>query len=158
MTIGAILRLAYYFFKRLIVRALVRSDGVARFQANYGVERLLPLSPTHRASLAKFSGCLACGLCDATFTEYERASRADFRGPSDLPLSYSRSLPEYDALDPYLAQIRRGDLAALEAVCPAGIPFRALVASVQEHASSMPRGERPAPALPRPKSGRFDPG
>ena len=108
MTLSAIVQLGYYFFKRLVVRAFKRRDGLAQFRINYAGDRLLPVRTDQRAVVPKLGGCIACGMCDAVFGEYDRAARTVFHGPSDLPLSYSRSLPDYDALDSYLVQIKKG--------------------------------------------------
>jgi succinate dehydrogenase/fumarate reductase-like Fe-S protein len=127
MTFGSLVRLGYYFFRQLLLRAVGRSRGLAHFADAYCHEdRLLPMSADDRRALASFSSCIACGMCDAQFTAYARVNRAQFRGPSDLPLAYTRSLPDLDALHAYLENLAEGDLIRLEQVCPTGVPFRQL--------------------------------
>lgn len=124
MRVGSFLRLGMYFGARLIVRAFRPDDGLARFASNYfGGDGLLPVP--ERDAPADFSGCIACGMCDAAFV-YDGVAREHFDGPSDLPLSYSRSLPDYDALERYLAELDKGDVGALERVCPSRVPLRRL--------------------------------
>jgi len=155
MTVGSFLRLGYYFVKRLLLRLFRRKTGLEQFHENYAEDRLLPLAPSDREALASFSGCMACGMCDAQFSAYGRAARREFHGPSDLPLSYSRSLPDYDALAGYLASLRRGDLELLERVCPARVPFVRLATFVEKVATALQNEPLP-PETGRRK--RHDPG
>ncbi|MBK8171034.1 MAG: hypothetical protein IPK60_11920 [Sandaracinaceae bacterium] len=148
MTLASFLRLGFYFVRQLVMRLFGRSAGLKKFQANYANDRLLPLSPSERAALPDFSRCIACGMCDAAFTGYARVNRAEFRGPSDLPLSYSRNLPDFDSLTRYVSNLKEGDLDVLEQVCPARIPFKRLVVFVETHAAALgaPPGEHLAVA------------
>ena len=139
MTLGSLVRLGFYFFRQLLRRVTARESGLARFEANYDADRLRPLTPDEREALPSFSGCIACGMCDAVFDAYDRTPRSQFRGPSDLPLAYTRNLPDYDALPPFIAHLRQGDLEHLERVCPARIPFRRLAVFVERRADALTR-------------------
>jgi hypothetical protein len=139
MTLGSLVRLGFYFFRQLLRRVTARESGLARFEANNNADRLRPLTPDEREALPSFSGCIACGMCDAVFDAYDRTPRSQFRGPSDLPLAYTRNLPDYDALPPFIAHLRQGDLEHLERVCPARIPFRRLAVFVERRADALPR-------------------
>lgn len=156
MTPGSIVRLGWYFVKRLVVRLFGRAEGLPRFRASYFVEdRLLPLDVAEREVLAGASRCIACGACDAAFDAYDRVARTELRGPSDLPLACSRSLPDYDTLGKLVAHLRKGDLAALERVCPVSVPFRKLADVVERRALALAPEE---PVAPPPERPRHDPG
>jgi succinate dehydrogenase/fumarate reductase-like Fe-S protein len=146
VTLGSLLRLGWHFWKRLVGRLFDRRPGLARFEENYAADRLQALTAEESDALASFSRCTACGMCDATFTAYDRASRTEFRGPSDLPLAYTRNLPDLDAARAFVSHLEKGDLEALEQVCPARVPFRRLVRFVREKsvvaADAMPAAER----------------
>ncbi len=136
MSLGSFLRLGLLFLKRLFVRLVLRPSGLRRFEENYFREdRLLPVAEVPRARFAAFSACIACGMCDAVFDA--EVDRTVFPGPSYLPLSFSRNLPDYDALGPYLTELRKGDLVALERVCPTRVPFRQLADFVEAHAAGI---------------------
>lgn len=155
VTLGSFVRLGYYFVKRLLLRLFRRKTGLQQFHENYAEDRLLPLSPSDRGVFAAFSGCIACGMCDAQFSAYGRTARREFHGPSDLPLAYSRSLPDYDGLVTYVSSLRRGDLELLERVCPARIPFGRLATFVEGVAGALANEPMP-PEVPSRK--RHDPG
>jgi succinate dehydrogenase/fumarate reductase-like Fe-S protein len=143
---GSFFRLGWYFFKRLSLRMLRPEHGLARFQANYWQgEHLLPVSEEERQALGALSRCIACGMCDLYFTAWDGVSESRFSGPSALPLSYTRSLPDYDAMDGYLQQLRRGDLQRLEQVCPVDVPFRALADFAESRGRQARRADDPAP-------------
>lgn len=156
MTVGSFVRFGWYFARQILLRMLGRRRGLAAFREAYGGDRLLPLGADDRRALPSFSGCIACGMCDATFDAYPRVARAELRGPSDLPLAYSRNLPDYDALPAFLDQLDKGDLERLERVCPGHVPFRALSEFARSQADQLAtlRPKLPAPA-PRAK---HDPG
>lgn len=146
MTLGSFFRFGYYFVRQLVLRAVGRAPGLRVFEENYANDRLLPMSTDEREILPSFSRCIACGMCDAAFTGYARVTRSEFRGPSDLPLSYSRNPPDFDGLRKYVRNLKEGDLEALERVCPAKVPFRRLVVFVESQAQRL--GTRELPALP----------
>jgi len=137
VTFGSLARLGYFFFRQLLRRVTARKTGLEQFEENYGADRLLPMSSEDREQLPSFSGCIACGMCDAVFDSYDRTARSEFRGPSDLPLAYTRNLPDFDALPTFVAHLRKGDLEELERVCPARIPFRRLALFVERRATAL---------------------
>lgn len=148
MTLGSFLRFGYYFVRQLFLRAIGRAPGLKAFQENYANDRLLPFSMDEREILPSFSRCVACGMCDAAFSGYARVSRSEFRGPSDLPLSYSRNPPDFDGLRKYVRNLKEGDLEALERVCPAKVPFRRLVVFVESQAEKLGARELPESVAP----------
>ena len=157
MSPGSLARLGYYFFARLIRRLFVRERGREKFLAAYAADRLAPLSSDEREALSSFSRCIACGACDVAFDKYAEVPRADLRGPSELPLALSRSLPDHDALLPWLAALSRGDVAALSRACPVDVPFERLTAIARARALSLGARER-APTEASIQRRRHDPG
>lgn len=156
-------RLGWYFARRLLARLLLPQRGLLRFEASYGREGLFALDRSEKDAVAAMSGCIACGVCDAHFTAYPQIARTALRGPSDLVLSQSRSLPDWDALVTPLAQLERGDLAAIERLCPVQIPLARIAEVAKKRAAALSiaperdaRG-RSIPALPRGAS-KHDPG
>lgn len=141
MTFGSFVRLGYYIVRQLVLRAVRRARGLSAFAADYCREdRLLPVAAEDRTAIAALSRCIACGMCDARFAAYGAADRSNFRGPSELPLSHTKSLPDYDALHAYLADLKKGDLARLERVCPTGVPFRSLLSFAERRAAELSGG------------------
>lgn len=106
--------------------------------------------------MAALSRCIACGVCDAHFEAYDAIARTVLRAPSDLVLAHSRASPDWNALLAPVAQLERGDLARLEALCPARIPFAALARLVRARAAAVEPVEGSLPAGPR--TPRHDPG
>ena len=138
MTPGSFVRLGWYFVRQLLARLARPANGLARFEQAYCREdRLLPVSAEDREALLALSGCIACGMCDARFSAWSDVDRGALRGPSDLPLSYTRSLPDYDALARYLSELRKGDLERLERVCPVRVPFRRLADFAERRAAAL---------------------
>lgn len=156
----SLVRLGWYFAKRLLARAFLPRRGLLRFRESYEAEGLFSLEREERAAVAAMSRCLACGVCDAHFGSYRDVARGALRGPSDLVLAQSRSLPDWDALAVPLAQLERGALERIERLCPARIPLRevARVASRRASALRVLREHEAGPArLPRGES-KHDPG
>lgn len=149
--------LGWYFAKRLLVRAFLPRRGLARFLGAYGPEGLFPLERQEKDVVASLSRCIACGACDVRFDAYGRVARDTLRAPSDLVLAASRSLPEWAALAAPIAELERGDLVALEAVCPARIPFRDVVRVARARAASQRELRAGIPALPK-STTQHDPG
>lgn len=147
--------LGWLFAKRLIGRAFLPRRGLARFLESYGPEGLFPLEPEEKDVVASLSRCTACGACDARFDAYDRIARTTLRSPSELVLAASRSLPDWDALAAPIAELEKGDLAALEAVCPARVPFARVARVAKERA--LRQGTRAPRELPR-GSSHHDPG
>ena len=152
----SLVRLGWHFVARLVTRALTPRRGLLRFEQSYGTERLFALEREEQEVVASLSRCIACGICDAHFGDYDRVARTAMRAPSDVVLSHSRSLPDWDALALPLAQLERGDLARIERLCPAQIPLARVVEVARRRAEAL-RDARDAnvAALPR---GRHDPG
>jgi len=149
--------LGWYFAKRILVRTFLPRRGLTRFLGAYGPEGLYPLEAEEKAVVASLSRCIACAACDARFDAYDRVARNTLRAPSDLVLAASRSLPEWDALAAPIAELERGDLDALEAVCPARIPFRDLVRVAKKRAASQQEARARLPVLPK-STIKHDPG
>jgi hypothetical protein len=146
----SLVRLGWYFVRRLLARALWRQRGLLRFRRSYEREGLFSLDREEQEAIACMSRCIACGVCDAHFGAYESISRTALRGPSDLVLSQSRSLPDWAALAVPLAQLERGDLDTIERLCPARIPLARVARVAKKRALALAaQGERDAPALPR---------
>jgi succinate dehydrogenase/fumarate reductase-like Fe-S protein len=161
VTLGSLVQLGYFFFRQLVRRLTARKSGLAQFEENYAADRLLAMTSEDREQLPSFSGCIACGMCDAIFDAYDRTARCDFRGPSDLPIAYTRNLPDYDALPSYVSNLRKGDLEALERVCPSRIPFRRLALFVERRALDLGAGPAPSTANivdAKRARGKHDPG
>lgn len=137
MAPGSFVRLGFYFLRQLILRLFRRGGGLARFEANYASDRLLPVPQEDRAMLDTFGGCIACGMCDVFFPAYGATPRGDLRAASDLPISYSRSLPDYDALGRALGRLKQADLERLERICPTSVPFRRLAAFVESQGAEL---------------------
>lgn len=137
MTPRALVLLGYYFWRTLVLRWLRPQNGLRSFHESYAADRLPPVTAEERRRLHAFSQCIACGMCDAAFAAFPNVDRAAFHGPMDLPLSYTRGMPDYDTLSRYLAQLERGDLARLERLCPARIPFRELSAFARKKAAEI---------------------
>jgi succinate dehydrogenase/fumarate reductase-like Fe-S protein len=139
----SLLRLGWYFGKRLIARLFFRQHGLARFEAQYGSEGLFALAPEEREAVASLSKCIACGICDASFGPYHGIARSSLRGPSDLVLAQSRSLPDWDALAPALAQLERGRVEEIEALCPAQVPFERVLRVAKKRAEALRAAREP---------------
>ncbi len=128
MTLKSLFRLGWHFVKRILCRAFGLRQGLSRFQKNYFSAGLLPLTKQDRDILSAGGRCIQCGSCDLHFQGYRLVSRSQFRGPSDLASSFSRSLPDFDLLTGLLRNLEKGDLEALEKICPVRVPFRDLAA------------------------------
>ncbi len=175
MSAASRIRLFWWLFVGVLRRLGGRSRGLSRFEARYfpapavlqtlpartedGARplRLVPITTAQREALGRLSRCIACGMCDARFSAYDAVNRKELRGPSDLALGYARSLPDLDAVGAFLRNLRRGDLARLERVCPVGVPFLEIadVLDAMAMAAKPPRvGKTPSPPPPwRPRPG-----
>lgn len=154
MSPGSFVRLGWYFAVRLLGRLVRREAGLARFRAAFEPEGLTPVTLGEREALSGASRCIACGRCDAAFDAWPHVERAIFRGPSELPRAIATGLPDVPRSRRWLTQLERGDLRALERVCPTGVPFVALAAHARARAGQDP------PPVPRPPKNRVqhDPG
>lgn len=151
MSLVSLVRLGWYFARRLLARLVFPQRGLLRFQASYARDGLFALDSEEQRAIASMSRCIACGICDAHFGSYDAVSRIALRGPSDLVLSQSRSLPDWDALALPLAQLERGELETIERLCPVQIPIAQIAAVAKKRALALQsaRAERDAPALPQ---------
>lgn len=137
--------LAWSFLKVTVRRLFERGpSGLARFRENYDDDGLPPLSPSERAALPSFSRCIACGRCDLGEADRIAASRGAYPGLMAVVLASSRSTPDFDAAALALSHVPDEVLAQKEAICPTGVPFRALARFVRDKAtlpSALPAGE-----------------
>jgi hypothetical protein len=128
------------FFKVQLLRLFGRKTGLPVFEANYGPDRLPALSPREQAELPRFSGCIACGLCDQGEGERMAASRGAYPGLMQIVLSSTRSFPDFDAAALALEHVPDAVLAAKEPLCPTNVPFVALARFVRAKAADTARG------------------
>lgn len=140
--------LAYLAWRALVahpLKKLFRQHGtaLARFEASYVSEGLVPTRPDDRAVAEAASACIACGLCEvgcelAGATPAIRALglhaafRLYSRNAAELPLARA-------ALDACAA------CSGCDALCPTGVPISRVVAHLRARAAE---GYRPAPAAP----------
>jgi hypothetical protein len=103
------------------------------------------LTDADLATLGALRRCTACRACDVAFDGYASAARPVFRGPSELVLDYAQNLPDHAASKRYLESLCRGDLQALERVCPVGIPFVALSDLLSRRVAALAPEEKPEP-------------
>jgi len=142
----AILLLALYLVKTLGRRLFTRNkSGIAAFRGNYDADGLPPVSPAERAEMPDFSRCIACGLCDRGEAERIAASGGAYRGVMPLVLAGSRSMPDYRAAAYSFGFVSDEVLAQKEAICPTGVPFRAIARFVRDKAAAV-GGPLPLPA------------
>lgn len=130
----ALALLAWSLVKVLFARMRGRKTGLALFHDNYDADRLPPLSAGERAQLASFSRCIACGRCDVGEAARIAASRGAYPGLMAVVLGSTRSMPDFDAAVLALDHVPEGVLAEKEAICPTGVPFRALARFVRAKA------------------------
>lgn len=124
--------LGYHAVRTLARRTFGERRGLPAFLEAYRDDRLPPLTAEERTLLGSFDGCLSCGLCDTLARPSERDDRGGLPGPSALAVSVSRHPPDYDGLGPYLARLDGEDLARMERMCPARVPFRRLVQMIRD--------------------------
>ncbi|MBN1771849.1 MAG: hypothetical protein JXB32_11340 [Deltaproteobacteria bacterium] len=123
-------------FKALVKRPFKAPGAERRALRRVAAERLVPLSEDDRRAVRAAGGCLACGRCDELLAE-----RSPGVVPSDWVLGGLRDLTDCD-----LAAEAPGEdeaLARMEAVCPAGVPFRRLAASARAMCDRMRPPEEP---------------
>lgn len=130
----ALALLAWSLVKVLFARMRGRKTGLALFHDNYDADRLPPLSAGEREELASFSRCIACGRCDVGEAERIAASRGAYPGLMAVVLGGARSMPDFDAAVLALDHVPESVLAEKEAICPTGVPFRALARFVRAKA------------------------
>lgn len=154
----SLLRLGWYFARRLLARVLLPQRGLLRFRQSYEREGLFSLEREEQEAIAAMSRCIGCGVCDAHFGAYERIARTALRGPSDLVISQSRSLPDWDALALPLAQLERGDLVTIERLCPARIPLARIAEVAKKRAAALETQAKAQVGAPLTRGSKHDPG
>jgi hypothetical protein len=127
--------LAWSLLKVVVRRLFDGPTGLAQFRENYDADRLPPVTPAERDALPRFSRCIACGRCDLGEAERIGASHGAYPGLMAVVLASSRSMPDFDAAAVALSYVPEEALAAKEAVCPTGVPFRELARYVRSKAS-----------------------
>jgi len=129
----SLLNLAFRFNIHLVKKPFSEDGGQTRFLAQYGPERLVPLSAAARRLLPGLEGCVNCGLCDTACGKLDAATRHLFNGPSELAASLTRSLPDYDAIEGHLqAWETCGTCRDCEGICPMEVPLRELLGFARE--------------------------
>ncbi len=127
--------LAWSLVKMTVKRLFGETTGLVRFHENYDADRLPPVDADERAKLGSFSRCIACGLCDVGEASRIAASKGRYPGLMQLVLASSRSMPDFDAAKIALDHVPEEVLAAKEAICPTGVPFRELARFVRAKAA-----------------------
>jgi hypothetical protein len=123
------------FLMTFVARWAVRASGSAPALPS-PPSALAPLGVEEGAVLVSLSRCVGCGACDAAFDAYGKVVRSELRGPSELALSYARSLRDVDATAGWLVHLEKGDLARLERACPVDVPFARLAAVLKKRAGT----------------------
>lgn len=101
--------------------------GKERFLGNYAPEGLLPTSEADREVLNGASRCIHCGLCDAYDPSLSTLPRSLHLGASQLPVSYSRAVPDIPHVADIVARLDEQQLTRAEAVCPTRVPLRGIL-------------------------------
>ena len=109
--------------------------GTAWFHRNYAADGLAPLSAAEREHLARFNGCIACGLCDRGEDERILASRGEYEGLMSFVLAASRSMPDYGVASQAVQWVPQSVIEAKERICPASVPIGDLAAFVTSKAN-----------------------
>jgi hypothetical protein len=133
----ALLVLAWGLLRSLTAPLFGARRGLAEFRRSYAADHLPPLSPSERKLLPRFSGCIACGLCDVGEGAAIARSGGRYTGVMDLMLCSSRNMPDFDAAARSFEAVGDDRLAELEARCPARVPMRELAAFVRSKAAEM---------------------
>jgi succinate dehydrogenase/fumarate reductase-like Fe-S protein len=111
-----------------------RVDGILAFRKNYDEDGLPPVNGEERARMARFSRCIACGLCDRGEAARIGASGGAYRGVMALALAASRSMPDYRAAAYSFGFVSDEVLADKEMICPTAVPLREIAQFVREKA------------------------
>lgn len=132
--IRALFILAWALLRALWARASGRRGGLPLFEENYRADRLPAVTSDERDGMGAFSGCIACGLCDAGEGERMAASRGAYPGLMRIVLASTRSMPDFDAARRALEHVPDDVLEQKEGECPSQIPFRRLARFVRDKA------------------------
>jgi hypothetical protein len=133
--VHALLILAWALVRSLLAPVLGTRRGLEAFRRSYAADRLPPFTAAERDAMPPFSGCIACGLCDAGEGAAMARSGGTYAGVMDLMLASSRSLPDYDAASASFEAVGDARLEELEAICPTRVPMRRLAAFVRAKAA-----------------------
>src|ERR1019366_4482956 len=145
----ALLVLAWGLIRSLVAPLIGLRRGLDDFRRSYAADRLAPMSAVEPRLLPTFSGCIACGLCDAGEGAAMARSGGRYAGVMDLMLSSSRSMPDYDAAAHSFDAVGDERLAVLEARCPARVPMRQVAAFVRSKAAEVAGLDAAADAVGR---------
>lgn len=115
----------------VLKRVFVRRDPLRGFEARYGREGILAVTPEEHDLLGTPNRCTGCGACDDWGAQSGDRRRSSVRL---FVLAGARSLPDADAGRALLRGLEASDLADAEARCPEGVPIRRLAALVESHA------------------------
>jgi hypothetical protein len=129
--------LAVALVRVLFLRAFGALTGIVLFRKNYDPDRLPPVDAAERKQLTSFSGCFACGRCDAGEGERIRQGGGRYQGMMSFVLAASRSMPDYDAASLALEGIPDSVLKAKDEICPAHVPISALARFVRAKAAAV---------------------
>jgi succinate dehydrogenase/fumarate reductase-like Fe-S protein len=124
VNVASLRALAYLGHRALLAHPLSRlsrrGSGLARFQANYPAEGLLPTPPEERAVRAAASACVGCGLCEPHCAV---AGGPEVRalGLQAVFRLYTRSAEDLRRARSALQQC--AGCAGCAAACPTGVPI-----------------------------------
>jgi hypothetical protein len=135
----ALLILAWALVRSLLAPLVGARRGLSEFQRSYAADRVLPMDRHERDVLARFTGCIACGLCDAGEGARMVRSQGAYGGVMDLMLASSRSMPDYDAAALSFDAVGDERLEELQARCPVRVPMRQVAAFVRAKAGHLGR-------------------
>ncbi len=141
MSASRIRALSYLAYRALVAHPLKRlfrqrGTGLARFEASYVAEGLVPTRPEDRAIGEAAAACIACGLCEVCCELAGAAPAIRALGLHAAFRLYSRSSAELalakDALDACAA------CAGCDALCPTGVPITRIVRHLRARAGAAP--------------------
>ncbi|MDP9036179.1 MAG: hypothetical protein M3O50_15370 [Myxococcota bacterium] len=132
----ALLILAWALVRSLLASLRGTRRGLADFRRSYADDGLPAVTPEERLLVPRFSGCIACGLCNVGEGARIAQSGGIYAGVMDLMLASSRSMPDYDAAARSFEAVGEERLAELEARCPTRVPMRALASFVKAKAKA----------------------
>lgn len=138
-SLGALAYLAWRALAAHPVKRLARrGSGLARFEAAYFPEGLLPTTAEDRAVREEAAACIACGLCEAGCDLAAASPEVRALGLPAAFRLYSRS----SAMLPRAREALEAcaGCSGCEALCPTGVPISRVVAHLRAAAG------RPAPA------------
>jgi succinate dehydrogenase/fumarate reductase-like Fe-S protein len=126
--------LAWSLIKVTADRLFNVKTGLPLFRENYDADRLPAVDPAEREQMAEFSRCIACGRCDLGEADRIASARGAYPGLMAIVLASSRSMPDHDAAALALRHVPEEVLEQKEAICPTGVPFRALARFIRRKA------------------------